>query len=173
MRFGDSLLDVVAAYLGPDDSRMIEAKATRWLRAEYDSIQSAKKDLRVSAVITDADFLDYLQLLAGFCRACGYKGLLVLVDEMGVLVQNLHGAARQANFDVLLNALNRSCQGAGPGLGIVLAGTCDFLEHSHRGLLSYESLRTRLASSALETKNGEMQNGPVLRITPLKKGLFR
>lgn len=75
----------------------------RWLRAEYATKTEARQDLGVRSIIGDQDVYDYLKLMAAFVRLAGYAGLLVNVDEMGVLAQRLNSkSARDANYEMIL-----------------------------------------------------------------------
>ena len=116
---GDDLVQVVVKHRLAQDAGdlMAAAKSLRWLRAEYASGSQAAKDLGVSGFIRDSDFLSYLKLLARLCQLAGYRGLLVLLDELTVLTRNLNGSVRQANFDVRLDIVNDCFQGLDVTLG--------------------------------------------------------
>jgi hypothetical protein len=140
----------------------------RWLRGEYDTKTEATRDLGVRSIITDADFYDYLKLLAKFARIAGYQGLVVAVDEMVVLSHRLASSrARASNYEAILRILNDCLQGAVEGLYVLFGGTDEFLEDRRRGLYSYEALATRLAANEF-AKNGVVDlSGPVIRLKSL------
>ena len=104
----------------------------------------------------DAQFYDYLKLFAAFARLAGYAGLLVNIDEMGVLSHRLNSTqARNSNFEVVLRILNDCLQGNVSGIGFLFGGTNTFLEDRRRGLFSYEALATRLADNAFATSGAQ------------------
>src|SRR5207244_753395 len=112
----------------------------RWLRAEYGTKIAARQDLGVRSIIDDADFYSHLKLMAAFVRMAGYAGLLVNLDEMGVLSHRLnHAKAREANFEAILGIVNDCLQGGTSGIGFYFAGIDEFLEDRRRGLYSYEA----------------------------------
>jgi len=161
-RLGDIVVEVVAGYLAAVEAQDTkrQARLLRWLRAGYDTRAAAQKETGINAVIDGDSFLDYLRLVALLCRAAGFGGLLVLVDEMILLTRNVHGRDRDANFDALLGIINATALDKAPGLGFILGGTPDFLEHRTRGLLSHEALRTRLE----EVGGKNSFAGPVMRL---------
>ena len=116
---------------------ILTGAALRWLRAEYRTKTEAKNDLGVRSIIEDGQFYDYLKLFASFVRMAGYSGLLVNIDEMGILSHRLQSSqARNANYEVLLRILNDALQGGASGIGFLFGGTDTFLEDKRRGLFS-------------------------------------
>jgi hypothetical protein len=142
--------------------------ALRWLRAEYSTKTEARQDLGVRSIIDDADVYDYLKLLAAFVRMAGYAGLLVNLDEMGVLSHRLNNSqARNANYEMVLRILNDCLQGSVTGIGFMFAGTDAFLDDKRRGLASYEALATRLADNTFAVDGMKDLSSPVIRLENL------
>lgn len=140
----------------------------RWLRAEYATKTEARQDLGVRSIIGDQDVYDYLKLMAAFVRLAGYAGLLVNVDEMGVLAQRLNSkSARDANYEMILRIFNDCLQGSVKGLGVVFAGTDTFMDDRRRGLASYEALATRLANNTFAIDGLRDYSAPVIRLQNL------
>jgi hypothetical protein len=161
---------VVVKYLQGFQSHdeAIMAAALRWLRAEYHTKTEARQDLGVRTIIDDATFYDYLKLLASFVRLAGFAGLLVNIDEMGVLSHRLnHPQARNANYERLLRILNDCLQGNVSGIGFLFGGIDAFLEDRRRGLASYEALGTRLAENTFARAGLKDFSGPVIRLRNL------
>ena len=142
--------------------------ALRWLRAQYRTKTEARQDLGVRSIVDDAQFYDYLKLFAAFTRLAGYAGLLVNIDEMGVLAHRLNSSqARNSNYEVLLRILNDCLQGNVSGIGFLFGGTNTFLEDRRRGLFSYEALATRLADNVFAATGLKDYSGPVIRLQNL------
>ena len=140
----------------------------RWLRAEYATKTEARQDLGVRSIIGDQAVYDYLKLMAAFVRLAGYAGLLVNVDEMGVLAQRLNSkSARDANYEMILRMYNDCLQGSVKGLGVVFAGTDTFMDDRRRGLMSYEAFTTRLANNTFAIDGLRDYSGPVIRLQNL------
>lgn len=140
----------------------------RWLRAEYSTKTEARSDLEVHSIIDDQDIYEYLKLMAAFVRLAGYAGLLVNLDEMGVISHRLNSAiARNANFEMVLRILNDCLQGGVMRLGVIFAGTDAFMDDRRRGLTSYEALATRLAENPFAVGGLRDYSGPVIRLRNL------
>lgn len=142
--------------------------ALRWLRGEFATKTEAKLALgeRVS-IIDDDSWYDYIKLLAKFVSDIGYKGLLVLIDEVVHLYKITHSISRQKNYDKILAMFNDTRAGGAEYLGIFMGGTPQFLEDKRRGLYSDEALRTRLTRSRF-VKNGLQDTSePVIRLETL------
>jgi hypothetical protein len=146
-----------------DDSLM--ESALQWLRAEFNTKTEARESLGVRSIINDREVYDYLKLFAAFVRMAGFSGLLVSLDEMGVLSQRLNNSqARNANYEMILRIVNDCLQGQVGGIGFIFAGTDDFLDDRRRGLASYEALATRLAANAFAVDGMRDHSGPVVRL---------
>ena len=120
------------------------------------------------SIIADQDVYDYLKLMAAFVRMAGYAGLLVGLDEMGVLSQRLNNAqARNSNYEMILRIVNDCLQGNFGGIGFIFAGTDSFLDDKRRGLASYEALASRLADNTFAVDGIRDFSGPVIRLSNL------
>ena len=171
---GDSLVQVLVTYFhsiqtGDDVTR---DKALSWMRAQCVSVQEAKRVLGISTIIDGSDFHDYLKLLAALARLAGFSGLMVCLDEMGTLCNLPQPNLRRANFEVIHTLIDDCHQGRSPGLGVIMAGTTDFLEHRDRGLYSYEPLSTRLGSVGAGPSSVNNSGGPVIRLQRLSNEEF-
>jgi hypothetical protein len=142
--------------------------ALRWLRGEFSTKTEARLALgeRVS-IIDDDSWYDYIKLLAKFVSDIGYKGLLVLIDEVVHLYKITHSISRQKNYDKILAMFNDTRAGGAEYLGIFMGGTPQFLEDKRRGLYSDEALRTRLTRSRFVENGLQDTSEPVIRLETL------
>lgn len=149
-----------------DDALM--AAALRWLSGEYESKIEARHDLGVRTIIGDRDIYEYLKLWAAFVRMAGYAGLLVNLDEMGVLSHRLNSTqARNANYEMILRIVNDCLQGNVSGLGFIFAGTDEFFADRRRGIASYEALASRLGENEFAINGLKDFSGPAIRLDNL------
>ncbi|MDR3231642.1 MAG: ATP-binding protein [Synergistaceae bacterium] len=147
---------------------VLMASCLRWLSGEYTTRTEARADLGVRSIIADRDLYDYLKLWGAFVRLAGYSGLLVELDEMGVLSHRLASAtARNANYEVLLQILNDCLQGDVAGVGFIFAGTDAFFDDRRRGVMSYGALAGRLAGNPWAREGLKDLSGPVIRLENL------
>jgi hypothetical protein len=139
----------------------------RWLRGEYASRSGAKRFLPVGEIVTDGNWYDHLKLLALFCTAAGYRGLLVFIDEGVNLFKINNRISRENNYEKLLSIFNDITQGRASRLGFYLGGTPQFLDDQRRGLASYPALKSRLEESRF-VRSGHVDSGsPVIRLSRL------
>ncbi|MDR1732855.1 MAG: ATP-binding protein [Synergistaceae bacterium] len=140
----------------------------RWLAGEYAVRTEARADLGVRSIIGDRDLYDYLKLWGTFARLAGYAGVLVELDEMGVLSHRLANAtARNGNYEVLLQIVNDCLQGGVSGVGFIFAGTDAFFDDRRRGVMSYGALAGRLAANPWARDGLKDMAGPVIRLESL------
>jgi len=164
--FATVIVKYLQGFQTHDEARM--AAALRWLRAEYHTKTEARQDLGVRAIIDDAQFYDQLKLFAAFVRLAGFSGLLVNIDEMGVLSHRLNNAqARNSNYEAVLRIVNDCLQGNVAGIGFLFSGTDTFLEDRRRGMASYQALATRLADNTFARDGLKDLSGPVIRLPNL------
>jgi hypothetical protein len=141
--------------------------ALRWLRGEFATKTDARAALGVRVIVDDDSWYDYIKLMARFVTDIGYKGLIILLDELVNLYKISHSLSRQANYEKLLTMFNDTMQGKAEHLGIILAGTPQFVDDTRRGLFSYEALRSRLAASRFMREGLQDTASPILRLQPL------
>jgi hypothetical protein len=167
--FATVLSKYFEGYQKGDDALM--ASAIRWLSGEYSTKTEARQDLGVRTIIADENFYDYLKLWGRFVKMAGYSGLLINLDEMGVLSHRLNNTqARNSNFEAILVIVNDCLQGSVSGIGFVFAGTDEFLKDQRRGLASYEALARRLLNrSSLNVEGLKDFSGPVIELDNLSK----
>ena len=140
---------------------------TRWLRGEYRTKTEARADLGCSTIITDEDWYDYIKLLARFLVGAGYKGLLVMIDELVNLYKIPNAVTRQYNYEKILTMYNDTLQGKAHNLGIIMGGTPQSIEDRRRGVYSYEALRSRLAQGRFAQEGMTDMLAPVIHLQPL------
>jgi hypothetical protein len=139
----------------------------KWLRGEYSLKRDAKKDLGISIIITDNDWYDYIKLITTFSVQAGYKGVLMLCDEMINLSKISNKIARQNNFEKLLMMYNDTLQGKAHHLGIIMGATPKSLQDERRGVFSYEALRSRLDKGSFSSSEMKDLLSPILTIKKL------
>ena len=153
------------AYLEGDEDR--KSRVVRWFRGEYALKSEARQELGVSMIITDDDWFEYLKLFAAFFRKAGYKGMMIMIDELVNLFKIPNAISRQYNYEKLLTMYNDTLQGRAAYLGIIMGATPQALEDKRRGIYSYEALRSRLAEGRFSRPGVRDMLSPVIRLDPL------
>ena len=148
-----------------DDER--KSHALKWFRGEYRTKTEAKAELGTSVIIGDDDWYDYVKLFAAFLTGAGYKGLLVLIDELVNLFKIPNAITRQYNYEKILTMYNDTLQGKARHLGIIMGGTPQSIEDRRRGVFSYEALRSRLTQGRFATEGMRDMLAPIIHLHPL------
>lgn len=160
---------MLMAYVCADAEGDDETKSCvmRWLRGEYRTKTEARSDLGCSTIITDDDWYDYVKLFAAFLTNAGYRGLIVLIDELVNLYKIPNAITRQYNYEKILTMYNDTLQGKAHHLGIIMGGTPTSIEDRRRGVFSYEALRSRLAQGRFAREDMRDMLAPIIRLHPL------
>ena len=153
-----------ASLEGNDNAR---AGVVKWLRGEFRTKTEARTELGVNACITDDTWYEYLKLFAQFLVGAGYKGLIVLVDELVNLYKIPNATSRQYNYEKILTMYNDTLQGKAHHLGIIMGGTPQSIEDRRRGVFSYEALRSRLTQGRFASAGLADMLAPVIHLEPL------
>ena len=145
----------------------LKARVLKWFRGEYTTKKEAKEELGVSIIITDDDWYEYLKIFAWFLKEAGYKGLVIMLDELVNLYKIPNQISRQYNYEKILTMYNDCLQGKAQYVGILMSGTPQCLEDRRRGIYSYEALRSRLAEGHFSKDGAPDLMAPVIRLEPL------
>ena len=153
-----------ASLEGNDEAR---AGVVKWLRGEFRTKTEARGELGVNACITDDTWYEYLKLFAQFLVGAGYRGLVVLIDELVNLYKIPNATSRQYNYEKILTMYNDPLQGKAHHLGIIMGGTPQSIEDRRRGVFSYEALRSRLTQGRFASAGLADMLAPVIHLEPL------
>ena len=142
-------------------------RVTKWSRGESRTKSEARAELGSSTIISDDDWYDYIKLIARFLVCSGYKGMLVLIDELVNLYKIPNAITRQYNYEKILTMYNDTLQGKAQYLGMIMGGTPTSIEDRRRGVFSYEALRSRLAQGRFAREDLKDMLAPIIRLQPL------
>ena len=169
MTFGLTFATVIEAYwrgmkMGIEE---VKVNAIRWLRAEFQTRNEAKRALGVDYIINDENWYDFLKLFAVFVTKAGYSGLLIFLDEGVNLYKIANRVSRENNYEKILTIFNDTMQGRAQYIGFFLSGTPQFIFDEKRGLFTYEALRSRLANTAFNTSKYADYSSPIIQLNQL------
>ena len=151
----------------PEGDEEAMSRVTKWIRGEYRTKSEARAELGSSTIISDDDWYDYVKLIARFLVCSGYKGMLVLIDELVNLYKIPNAITRQYNYEKILTMYNDTLQGKAQYLGMIMGGTPTSIEDRRRGVFSYEALRSRLAQGRFAREDLKDMLAPIIRLQPL------
>ena len=153
------------AYRSGDDAA--KSGALRWFRGEYTGKTEARQTLGLRSVIDDGNWYEALKLFATFLVKAGYKGLIVMVDELVNLLRIPFRVTREYNYEKLLAMYNDSLQGKAKGIGFIMVSTPQSMEDTEKGIFSYEAMRSRLSDGRFAGDGASDMLSPIIRINPL------
>lgn len=160
------VLGMYRAACAQGDDEM-KSRAVKWLRGEYRTKTEARAELGISTIIDDDSWYDYVKLFARFLTGAGYRGMLVLIDELVNLYKIPNAITRQYNYEKILQMYNDTLQGKAQHLGIIMGGTPTSIEDRRRGVFSYEALRSRLTQGRFAREGMRDMLAPIIRLQPL------
>ncbi|MCL2124779.1 MAG: ATP-binding protein [Oscillospiraceae bacterium] len=149
------------------DDVAMKSNVLKWFRGEYASRREAKADLDINFIVTDETWYDFIKILAEFLVSAGYKGLLVLVDELVNIFKIPNSITRQNNYEKILTIYNDVLQGKASHIGFLMGGTPQCIEDKYRGVFSYEALRSRLAEGHFAADDIKDLTAPIIRLQML------
>jgi len=150
-----------------NDDNTTKSNVLKWFRGEYTSRKEAKDELNINFIVTDETWYDFLKILAVFLVNAGYKGLLVIVDELVNIFKIPNAITRQNNYEKILTIYNDVLQGKAKHIGFLMGATPQCIEDKYKGLFSYEALRSRLAEGHFATQQLKDLSAPIIRLQML------
>ncbi|MCL2080434.1 MAG: ATP-binding protein [Oscillospiraceae bacterium] len=163
--FAKAIAQYWAAY--KNDDLTMKSNVLRWFRGEYASRRDAKTDLGINFTVNDETWYDFLKIMAMFLVGAGYKGLLILIDELVNIFKIPNSITRANNYEKILTIYNDALQGKAKHIGILMGGTPQCVEDRYKGIYSYEALRSRLAQGHFATDDLKDLSAPIIRLQML------
>ena len=163
--FAKAIVIYWRAYNQGDDAT--KSNVLKWFRGEYATRRDAKSDLGINFIVTDETWYDFLKIIAVFLVSAGYKGLLVLIDELVNIFKIPNSITRHNNYEKILTIYNDVLQGKASHIGFLMGGTPQCIEDKYRGVFSYEALRSRLSEGHFATEDIKDLSAPIIRLQML------
>jgi hypothetical protein len=164
--FGQAITQYRKAVVTGDDGK--KSAVLRWFRGEYATKSEARQALGINLIVTDENWYDFLKLFSAFLVRAGYKGMLLMIDELVNLFRIPHRVTRQYNYEKILMMYNDTLQGKAKHIGILMCATPQGLEDSEKGIFSYDALRSRLTQGHFSLPGAPDMLAPILRLEPLR-----
>ncbi|MCI9335962.1 MAG: DUF2791 family P-loop domain-containing protein [Lachnospiraceae bacterium] len=152
-----------------NDDTALKSNVLRWFRGEYPTRREAKEDLGINFIVTDETWYDFLKIFAAFLVGAGYKGMLVIIDELVNIFKIPNSITRANNYEKILTMYNDVLQGKAQHIGFLMGGTPQCIEDKYKGVFSYEALRSRLAEGHFATADVKDLSAPIIRLQMLNQ----
>ncbi len=85
-----------------EDDAALKSNVLRWFRGEYPTRKEAKADLGINFIVTDETWYDFLKIFAAFLVGAGYKGMLVIIDELVNIFKIPNSITRANNYEKIV-----------------------------------------------------------------------
>ena len=165
--FAKAVVSYWHAYRQDDPAK--KSNVLKWFRGEYQSKKESKADLDINFIVSDETWYDFLKILAAFLVGAGYKGLLVVIDELVNIFKIPNSITRANNYEKILTMYNDVLQGKAQHIGFLMSGTPQCIEDKYKGVFSYEALRSRLAEGHFATDEIKDLSAPIIRLQMLSQ----
>ena len=152
-----------------EDDSALKSNVLKWFRGEYATRKEAKEDLGINFIVNDETWYDFLKLFAAFLVGAGYKGMLVVIDELVNIFKIPNSITRANNYEKILTMYNDVLQGKAKHIGFLMGGTPQCIEDKYKGVFSYEALRSRLAEGHFATADKKDLSAPIIRLQMLSQ----
>lgn len=151
------------------DDAAAKSHVLKWFRGEYSSRKEAKEELGINFIVTDETWYDFLKIFAAFLVSAGYKGMLVLIDELVNIFKIPNSVTRANNYEKILTMYNDVLQGKAKHIGFLMGGTPQCIEDKYKGVFSYEALRSRLSAGHFATAEVKDLTAPIIYLQMLSQ----
>jgi len=128
--FAKAVVTYWKAYRQGDTAQ--KSNVLRWFRGEYPSRKEAKADLGINFIVTDETWYDFLKIFAAFLVSAGYKGMLVVIDELVNIFKIPNSITRANNYEKILTMYNDVLQGKASHIGFLMGGTPQCIEDKYK-----------------------------------------
>lgn len=151
------------------DDVAMKSNVLKWFRGEYPSRKEAKDELGINFIVNDETWYDFLKIFAAFLVGAGYKGMIVVIDELVNIFKIPNSITRANNYEKILTMYNDVLQGKAKHIGFLMGGTPQCIEDKYKGVFSYEALRSRLAEGHFATADIKDLSAPIIRLQMLSQ----
>ena len=151
------------------DDAATKSNVLKWFRGEYTSRKEARDELGINFIVTDETWYDFLKVFAAFLVGAGYKGMLVVIDELVNIFKIPNSITRANNYEKILTMYNDVLQGKASHIGFIMGATPQCVEDKYKGIFSYEALRSRLAQGHFATADVKDLSAPIIRLQMLSQ----
>ncbi|HOP99540.1 MAG TPA: DUF2791 family P-loop domain-containing protein [Acetivibrio clariflavus] len=148
--------------------------SSAWIKGEKSLAAAAKARFNVKSAVDRTNALDFLRTFIKLLTLIGYSGLLVLVDEMELVVEERRDI-RNSAYEILRTLIDLCASGELSNCMFVFAGTNQLFEDEERGIRTYSALQKRIVSD-FDRRDSSLRDlrRPVVKIKGLgTEELFR
>ncbi|MGM0379893.1 MAG: BREX system ATP-binding domain-containing protein [Bacillota bacterium] len=157
-KYNDTFARALLSYIRykiNDDEKMIDV-VTSWLSGEKNIPFKMKKKFNVKGSIDKSNVFDFLKGFSKLTDLLGYKGLVVIVDEID-LILNERVDIRKDAYNNIKHIIDLCASGDLNKTFFVLTGSKKIVENEKKGFRSNEALSQRLGQ-AIDSYSSEIND---------------
>ncbi|HEX5554894.1 MAG TPA: BREX system ATP-binding domain-containing protein, partial [Chitinophagaceae bacterium] len=143
-------------------------EAVSWITGSKALSFQALKDIGVKGYLEANNVFPRMRALLKIIMGSGYRGLLLLVDELELVRRFPHARQREQALETLRLLIDESGRNALPGSLIIFTGTDEFFEDERNGLKSYEALSERVMTPVTQEDFVSMRQ-PIISLESLDR----
>lgn len=138
-----------------------------WLGGQPQVGRSVKADAGIKGDVDGPAALAFLRGLLLLLRQSGYRGLVLVLDEVET-IQRMHGGVREKSLNALRQLVDMLDGGELPGLFLVVTGTREFYE-GYKGLKGLTPLHQRIETRFGDDPHFDNLKAPQVRLLPFNR----
>ncbi len=163
--FSRAFLTYIKARISHDSQ--LSSAAASWIKGEKNIPAQLKAKFNVKGDIDKLTAIDSFKAFLHLLKLLGYKGLVLLVDELELLMSQ-RADVRKICYENLRYIVDSTCGGDFKNCLFVFAATDEFFEDRERGVKTYHALYQRLGDAPLSDNPVVMDMRlPIMRMTKL------
>ena len=165
-----SFVNAVNGYMQAKIQRdsVLANDALGWLKANTNLSGNRKHKLGVRGNLSPLVALNFIKGLLHIIRGSGYKGLLLVIDEIETVQRLPNERQRLNSYESLRVLVDQVAEDSLSGLMLVLTGTPKLLEDRRFGIPSYEPLKQRLEQMSFPDGRSSLRQ-PVITLNGFGK----
>jgi hypothetical protein len=160
--FARAFLSYIKAQIS--GNRELASAAASWLTGEKNIPAALKIQFETIGSIDKTNSMDFLKAFIKLINMLGYKGLVIIVDELE-LVMREKSDIRRVSYENLRYIIDTCGTNEITHCLFVFSGTNDFFNSTEKGIMTYEALSQRLGN-AIDKQNRSLTDirQPILRL---------
>lgn len=165
--FARAFLSYIKARISGDTE--LSNSAASWLTGEKNIPAAIKIRFETVGRIDNTNSMDFLKAFVKLINLLGYKGLIILIDELE-LIMSERSDIRRASYENLRYIIDACGTGEMTNCMFTFAATNDFFENPEKGIKTYEALEQRLGNAIDKYNKGLTDiRQPIIRLRKFNK----
>ncbi|MFN8673491.1 MAG: BREX system ATP-binding domain-containing protein [Candidatus Sericytochromatia bacterium] len=161
--FDSSLANAIRGYYDAvrKQNKEIETSALGWIKGESNIPARHKTKFNVKGAIDKDNALNFLKSITQLMVNIGYKGLVIIFDELE-LIRNVRHDLRNAAYENIRYLCDMTSANELPYTYLAFAGTEDVYQDDMKGIPSYQALYSRIKNDNISKTKAKDLRAPLI-----------